>query len=85
VVRLTEVRAAHAGWQRDYEPEPLDVALTYFRSARSGESEELSGAAAYWAALALGGTALHPVGGTHGQILERPYVEAVAAVLRELV
>jgi thioesterase domain-containing protein len=83
VLALTRVRAANMEAQLAYQPAPYPGHLTYF-STPSSATEGAPSGLEYWSALARGGTTEHPVGGSHGTILQEPYVHTLAqAILGE--
>ena len=81
VLALTVVRAANLQAQAAYAPRPYPGRLTYFRTAGSETAAGHSPGLDFWSALALGGTDVHRVGGTHGTILHDPYVRELAEVI----
>ena len=81
ILLLTDLRKANLLAQGAYAPRPYSGRLTYFRTAGSEDAAGHSQGEAFWSALALGGTVAHRVGGTHGTILNEPYVREIAEVL----
>jgi len=81
ILALTAVRQSNLRALVTYEPKTYDGELTYFRTAASERTLPKDGAVEFWGSRALGGMTLHRVGGSHGSILEQPYVEDVAARL----
>ncbi|HSU15335.1 amino acid adenylation domain-containing protein [Longimicrobium sp.] len=84
ILALTRLRASNLLAQTAYTPRPYPGALTYFQTTGSENERGHSDGHEFWSALALGGTATHHVGGTHGTILNEPYVNALAEVLLEM-
>jgi thioesterase domain-containing protein len=78
ILSLTAVRQANLHALVSYDPATYDGELTYFRTAASERGLPRDGAVEFWSSRALGGTTLHRVGGSHGTILEQPYVADVA-------
>ena len=83
VLALTAVRAANLQAQAAYRPRPYPGPLTYFRTAGSDDAGGRSPGLEFWGALARGVTA-HRVAGSHGTILQDPYVRELARVILEL-
>ncbi|SOD01822.1 amino acid adenylation domain-containing protein [bacterium JGI 053] len=81
ILSLTAVRQANLRALVSYDPEPYPGELTYFRTAASERALPKDGAVDFWGSRALGGMTLHRIGGSHGSILEQPYVADVAARL----
>ncbi|HEV7587824.1 MAG TPA: hypothetical protein VGO40_06805, partial [Longimicrobium sp.] len=81
VLALTGVRSANLQAQVDYQPKPYRDRLTYFRTAGSETAAGHSPGLDFWSVLALGGTTVHRVGGTHGTILHDPYVHELAEAI----
>jgi len=84
VLALTTVRAANLQAQADYRPRPYPGHLTYFRTAGSDDAEGKSPGLEFWGALAQGGVTAHRVAGSHGTILQDPYVRELARVILEV-
>ncbi|MFL5539052.1 MAG: hypothetical protein ACJ8J0_08670, partial [Longimicrobiaceae bacterium] len=84
VLALTTVRAANLRAQAAYTPRPYPGHLTYFRTAGSTDAEGRSPGLEFWSALARGGVTEHAVGGSHGTILQSPYVREVARAILEV-
>ncbi|HEX5727569.1 MAG TPA: amino acid adenylation domain-containing protein [Longimicrobiaceae bacterium] len=84
VLALTAVRAANLQAQAGYRPRPYRGRLTYFRTAGSDDARGESPGLAFWGALARGGVSAHRVAGSHGTILQTPFVNELARVIREL-
>jgi amino acid adenylation domain-containing protein len=84
IVALTDLRAANLRAQIGYAPKPYRGRLVYFQTAGSEDERGFSAGHAFWTALALGGTDAHRVGGTHGTILNEPYLNVLAEVLLSL-
>ncbi|HEY4576166.1 MAG TPA: hypothetical protein VIJ26_19445, partial [Thermoanaerobaculia bacterium] len=82
VLALTTVRAANLQAQAAYRPRPYPGHLTYFRTAGSDDAQGRSPGLDFWGALA-GGVTEHRVAGSHGTILQRPYVGELARVILE--
>jgi amino acid adenylation domain-containing protein len=82
VLALTTVRAANLQAQAAYRPRPYPGRLTYFRTAGSDDAQGRSPGLDFWGALA-GGVTEHRVAGSHGTILQRPYVGELARVILE--
>lgn len=78
ILALTAVRQANLGALIAYEPPPCELELTYFRTAASERSLPRDGAVEFWEERARGGMVLHRVAGSHGTILQSPYVSDVA-------
>jgi thioesterase domain-containing protein/aryl carrier-like protein len=79
---LTALRAANLQAQAEYEPRPYPGHLTYFRTLGSETTPALAPGLEFWSRLALGGTTVHRVPGSHGTMLLEPHVHAlVEAVL----
>jgi len=78
ILALTAVRRSNLHALLSYEPGTYEGELTYFRTAASERGLPRDGAVEYWSSRARGGTVLHRVGGSHGTILEPPYVSDVA-------
>jgi amino acid adenylation domain-containing protein len=83
VLALTTVRAANLQAQAAYRPRPYPGHLTYFRTAGSDDAEGRSQGLEFWGALARGGVTAHRVAGSHGTILQDPYVRELARVILE--
>jgi amino acid adenylation domain-containing protein len=81
VLALTQLRAANLQAQTEYHPQAYGGHLTYFRTTGSAATRDRSPGLEYWSALALGGTTVHVVGGSHGSILLEPHVDEVVAAL----
>ncbi|HEX6749926.1 MAG TPA: amino acid adenylation domain-containing protein [Longimicrobium sp.] len=81
VLTLTRVRRANLGALVDYDPPAYDGHLTYVRTAASERALPRDGAVEYWSSRALGGTTVHRMGGSHGTILQHPFVEDLAVRL----
>jgi len=82
VLTLTTVRAANLQAQAAYRPRPYPGPLTYFRTAGSDDAQGRSPGLDFWGGLA-GGVTAHRVAGSHGTILQRPYVAELARVILE--
>jgi amino acid adenylation domain-containing protein len=78
ILALTAVRQANLGALIAYDPPPCEIELTYFRTAASERTLPRDGAVEFWEARARGGLVLHRVAGSHGTILQPPYVSDVA-------
>jgi thioesterase domain-containing protein len=76
------VRAANLQGQAAYRPRPYPGHLTYFRTAGSDDAQGRSPGLEFWGGLA-GGVTAHRVAGSHGTILQRPYVGELARVILE--
>ncbi|HEX8694599.1 MAG TPA: amino acid adenylation domain-containing protein [Longimicrobium sp.] len=84
VLALTAIRAANLQAQAAYRPRPYPGRLTYFRTAGSDDARGGSPGLEFWGALAEGGVTAHRVAGSHGTILQEPYVRELArAILAE--
>jgi len=81
ILTLTRVRRANLGALVAYEPPAYDGHLTYVRTAASDRALPRDGAVEYWTSRALGGATVHRVGGSHGTILQPPFVADLAAKL----
>jgi thioesterase domain-containing protein len=81
VLALTTVRAANLQAQAAYKPRPYPGHLTYFRTVGSDDTEGRSPGLEFWSALADGGVTAHRVAGSHGTILQDPYVRELARVI----
>jgi thioesterase domain-containing protein/aryl carrier-like protein len=84
LVALTELRRANLQAQIDYQPRPIAGALTYFTTEGSKTADGRYPGKDYWSALAGGGTTVHRVGGSHGTILDEPYVNTLAKAILDL-
>ncbi|HYH79351.1 MAG TPA: AMP-binding protein, partial [Longimicrobium sp.] len=84
ILGLTAVRAANLQAQVDYVARPYGGHLTYFRTAGSETADRRFPGLDYWSALAGGGVTVHHVGGSHGTILNEPYVNELAAAILAL-
>jgi thioesterase domain-containing protein len=84
ILALTAVRRANLRALIGYVPGRYDGELTYFRTAASERALPRDGAVEFWGARA-GAMTLHRVGGSHGSILEQPYVADVAAKLQAVI
>jgi amino acid adenylation domain-containing protein len=84
VLALTTVRAANLKAQAAYQPRPYPGHLTYFRTAGSDDAQGRSPGLEYWGGLAQGGVTAHKVAGSHGTILQSPYVRELARVILEM-
>ncbi|MFL5385764.1 MAG: amino acid adenylation domain-containing protein [Longimicrobiaceae bacterium] len=84
VLALTSVRAANLQAQAAYRPRPYPGHLTYFRTAGSDDAEGRSRGLEFWGALARGGVTAHRVAGSHGTILQDPFVRELAHVILEM-
>jgi amino acid adenylation domain-containing protein len=82
ILTLTRVRLANLGALVDYEPPAYEGHLTYVRTAASDRALPPDGAVEYWASRALGGATVHRIAGSHGTLLQAPFVEDLAARLR---
>jgi thioesterase domain-containing protein/acyl carrier protein len=78
VLALTAVRQCNLRALVTYEPGIYEGELSYFRTAASERALPRDGAVEFWGSKALGGMKLHRIGGSHGSILEAPYVNDVA-------
>ena len=81
VLALTSVRAANLKAQAAYRPRAYDGHLTYFRTAGSEAADGSAPGLEFWRALARGGTTVHRVAGSHGTILQPPYVHDLARAI----
>ncbi|HYJ79084.1 MAG TPA: amino acid adenylation domain-containing protein [Longimicrobiaceae bacterium] len=81
VLALTAVRAANLQAQAAYRPRPYRGRLTYFRTAGSDDERGESPGLEFWGALAEGGATAHRVPGSHGTILQDPFVHELARVI----
>jgi thioesterase domain-containing protein/acyl carrier protein len=81
VLALTAVRGANLRAQAAYEPRPYRGHLTYFRTAGSDDARGESPGLEFWSALAPGGTTVHRVAGSHGTILNPPFVYDLARAI----
>jgi amino acid adenylation domain-containing protein len=81
ILTLTRVRRANLGALVAYDPPACDGHLTYVRTAASDRAVPSDGAVEYWTSRALGGATVHRVGGSHGTILQPPFVADLAAKL----
>jgi amino acid adenylation domain-containing protein len=84
ILALTAVRQANLRALVTYVPGRYDGELTYFRTAASERALPRDRAVEFWGSRA-GAMTLHRVGGSHGSILEEPYVADVAARLAAVV
>ena len=84
VLALTAVRAANLQAQAAYRARPYPGHLTYFRTAGSDDAAGKSPGLEFWSALAQGGVTAHRVAGSHGTILQDPYVRELARVILEV-
>ncbi len=82
VLALTAIRAANLQAQAKYHPQPWHGPLTYFRTAGSDDARGEHPGFRFWSALARGGATAHRVAGSHGTILQEPYVRELARVIR---
>jgi thioesterase domain-containing protein len=82
VLALTTVRAANLQAQARYQPQPYRGHLTYFRTAGSDDAQGEHHGFRFWSELARGGATAHRVAGSHGTILQEPYVRELARVIR---
>jgi hypothetical protein len=64
-----------------YRPGPYPGPLTYFRTSAADRARPADDAPAFWSALAGGGAEVVTVGGSHGTLLQHPFVGEVAAGL----
>ncbi|MFL5541011.1 MAG: non-ribosomal peptide synthetase [Longimicrobiaceae bacterium] len=78
ILALTAVRQSNLRALVTYEPGIYEGELTYFRTAASERTLPRDGAVEFWGSRVLGGMKLHRIGGSHGSILEAPYVADVA-------
>jgi len=83
ILTLTRVRRANLGALVAYDPPACDGHLTYVRTAASDRALPRDGAVEYWTSRALGGATVHRVGGSHGTILQPPFVADLAAKLED--
>ncbi|HET7464463.1 MAG TPA: amino acid adenylation domain-containing protein [Longimicrobium sp.] len=81
ILTLTRVRRANLGALVGYDPPPYPGHLTYVRTAASDRTVPPDGAVEFWATRALGGSTIHRVGGSHGTILQQPFVADLAEKL----
>ncbi|HET7234018.1 MAG TPA: amino acid adenylation domain-containing protein [Longimicrobium sp.] len=81
ILTLTRVRRANLGALVGYDPPPYEGHLTYVRTAASERAVPPDGAVDFWAGRALGGVTVHRVGGSHGTILQQPFVADLAEKL----
>jgi len=84
ILALTAVRRANLRALVSYVPGRYEGELTYFRTAASERALPRDGAVEFWESR-VGTMTLHRVGGSHGSILEQPYVADVAARLAAVV
>ncbi|MDX1532028.1 MAG: condensation domain-containing protein, partial [Rhodothermales bacterium] len=77
--RISE--ANHTAWQR-YRAAPYDGTVTFIRSSAWHEGHDKSWHAASWEGLARGGLTTHTLPGNHADMLDEPYVRALASRLR---
>jgi len=84
ILALTVLRRANLQAQIDYQPRPIAGHLTYFSTEGSKTADGRYPGQEYWSALAGGGTTVHRVGGSHGTILQEPYVNTLTAAIRAL-
>ncbi|HEU4561929.1 MAG TPA: non-ribosomal peptide synthetase, partial [Longimicrobium sp.] len=84
VLALTALRAANLQAQVDYQVGPYGGHLTYFSTEGSRSADGRYPGLEFWSGLARGGTTVHRVGGSHGTILNEPYVNTLASVIRAL-
>jgi len=84
LLALTAVRTANLQAQIDYVARPYGGHLTYFCTAGSETADGRFPGLDYWSALAGGGVTVHHVGGSHGTILNEPYVHELAAAILHL-
>ncbi|HEX9936502.1 MAG TPA: amino acid adenylation domain-containing protein [Longimicrobium sp.] len=81
ILTLTRVRRANLGALVRYDPPRYQGHLTYVRTSGSEHALPRDGAVEFWASRALGGATVHRVGGSHGTILQHPFVADVAEKL----
>ncbi|HEU4562693.1 MAG TPA: amino acid adenylation domain-containing protein [Longimicrobium sp.] len=81
ILTLTRVRRANLGALVRYDPPPYEGHATYVRTAASDRTLPKDGAVEFWTERALGGATVHRVGGSHGTILQHPFVADVAEKL----
>jgi thioesterase domain-containing protein len=81
ILTLTRVRRANLGALTSYDPPAYDGHLTYVRTAAADRALPVDGAVEYWTSRALGGATVHRIGGSHGTLLQAPFVEDLAARL----
>jgi len=81
ILTLTRVRQANLGALVSYDPPAYDGHLTYVRTAASDRALPVDGAVEFWSSRALGGTTVHRIAGSHGTLLQAPFVEDLAARL----
>jgi amino acid adenylation domain-containing protein len=81
ILTLTRVRLANLGALVDYDPPVYDGHLVYVRTAASDRTLPPDGAVEFWSSRALGGATVHRVSGSHGTLLQQPFVQDVAAKL----
>ncbi|MGN6780615.1 MAG: hypothetical protein ACTHJH_03860, partial [Marmoricola sp.] len=81
ILTLTRVRRANLGALVAYDPPPYEGHLTYVRTAASDRAVPQDGAVEFWTRRALGGATVHRVGGSHGTILQQPFVADLAEKL----
>jgi amino acid adenylation domain-containing protein len=82
ILTLTRVRQANLGALVGYRPPAYDGHLTYIRTAASDRAIPADGAVEFWSSRALGGATVHRIAGSHGTLLQPPFVEELAARLR---
>ena len=78
ILALTAVRRANLGALVSYRPPAWEAPLTYFRTAGSERALPRDNAVEFWQSRARGAFTLHRVSGSHGTILQSPYVSDVA-------
>ncbi|HEU4453986.1 MAG TPA: amino acid adenylation domain-containing protein [Longimicrobium sp.] len=81
VLALTTIRAANLQAQAKYQPKPYHGPLTYFRTAGSDDAQGESRGFRFWSALTRGESVAHRVAGSHGTILQPPYVRELARAI----
>ena len=81
ILTLTRVRLANLGALTSYDPPAYEGHLTYVRTAASDRALPADGAVEYWSSRALGGATVHRIAGSHGTLLQAPFVEDLAAKL----
>jgi thioesterase domain-containing protein len=81
ILTLTRVRLANLGALVDYDPPVYDGHLVYVRTAASDRTLPPDGAVEFWSSRALGGATVHRISGSHGTLLQQPFVQDLAARL----
>ncbi|HSU16452.1 amino acid adenylation domain-containing protein [Longimicrobium sp.] len=83
ILTLTRVRLANLCALVSYDPPVYDGHLTYVRTAASDRALPVDGAIEFWSSRALGGATVHRIAGSHGTLLQPPFVEDLAARLTQ--